>query len=457
MTQVTLSRTWVVVAGFMIFTVGLGYGLFALWQNAPRLLARANAAIVEVPPLRGAIEAADGTPIAMSTSEEVRIHPLGPSMAQVIGFGERSNGKGLSGLERDLQLTLSNSKNVRLTLDPVYQSLAEQALWRGLEAARADWGSVVLMEAKTGRLLAVANGPKFDPSAPRGDPSKDISWRNHAFLTPIEPGSTMKALTAATLIEEKAATLSSKVYAPMRRIVGGRQISDVVQHPETLTLAEVLRYSSNVGISRLAERLPKSTLYNYMQRLGFLNAKPIPSIETGKTTVRTPDKWGPVEAANAAFGQGFLITPLHLAAAFNTLANNGVYRSPILLEGQVSKAYPVFRPQTAQDIRSALTQGAVPSARIPGYALGGKTGTAQVVINGRYSRDVFTALFAGFIPSDTPRVTAVVTLYNPKGSRINGSQISAPIYREIAAGLLAYWGVVPQLDNAQAKGKLENR
>lgn len=456
-TQATLNRMWVVIASFVVFTGGLGYGLYMLWHNAPSLLARANAAIVEVPPLRGTIEAADGTPVAQSTSEEIRLHPLGVSMSQVVGFGERSNGRGLEGLEQNLQLTLAEGKRVRLTLDPVYQSLAEQALWRGMEGAKAEWGSVVVMEAKTGRLLAVANGPKFDPSAPRKDPLYDSSWRNHAFAMPIEPGSTMKALTAAVIIEKGAATLDSRVEAPMYRRIGGWVINDVVQHPSTLTLAEVLKYSSNVGISRLAERLPKTTLYNFMQQLQFSNKNLIPGIDVAGVPVRTPDKWGKLEAANATFGQGFLITPLHLTAAFNALANDGVYRSPVLLEGQTSKTQRVFKAQTARDVRLALTQGVAEKAKLPGYTLGGKTGTAQVVVKGRYSSEVYTALFAGFIPSDQPRVTVTVTLYHPKGSSIHGALVSAPIFREIAAGLFAYWGIPPKLDKPEAKGKLDSR
>ena len=454
MTQATLNRMWVVIVGFAAFTGGLGYGLYTLWQNAPGLLARANA-VVKAPPLRGAIEAADGTPVALSTSEETRIHPLGPSMSQVVGFGERANGRGLAGLEENLQLTLAQSKNVRLTLDPAYQSLAEQALWRGMETAKAEWGSVVVMETKSGRLLAVANGPKFDPSAPRKNPKYDVSWRNHAFSMPVEPGSTMKALTAAVIIERGAANLASRVDAPMYRRVGGWVINDVVQHPKILTLAEVLRYSSNVGISRLAERLPKSALYNYMQQLQFSNKNLIPGVAVAAVPVRSLNKWGPLESANATFGQGFLITPLHLTAAFNALANDGVYQMPVLIEGQVSKNYRVFKPETTQAVRLALTKGLVKSAEIKGYSLAGKTGTAQVVVNGRYSNETYTALFAGFIPADKPRVTVTVTLFNPKGSRINGSQVSAPIYREIAAGLFAYWGTPPnlaQLDKAQLKG-----
>jgi len=460
----TLHRGWVVVAAFVVFVLGMGYGFYVLWHNAPSLLLRPASAVVELPPVRGRLEAADGTPLAFSTNDEARLYPLGLSATQLIGFGERSTGKGLSGLEHDLEKLLAQGQSLRLTIDPQVQSIAEQALWKAIETAKADWGAVVVMESKTGRLLAVANGPVFDPAAPRRNFQKDLSWRNHAFAYALEPGSTIKPLTAAVLLEEKMARLDTRVYAPMSRRIAGWTINDVVQHPETLTLSEVLKYSSNVGITTLAERIPRQTLYGYFQKLRFMDKELLPSIsyqpriavQVAPPQVRPLQRWGPAEYANATFGQGFMITPLHLAAAYNTLANDGVYRQPILFEGSTSQSAAVFRPQVARDIRKALTEGIAENAKLAGYSLAGKTGTAQVVVEGRYSSSVYAALFAGFVPAQTPRVTVVVTLFHPKGGRIHGSQVAAPVYRDIAARLFALWGIPPQLAtmNSSGKGKL---
>ncbi len=465
--EATLNRGWVVLLAFIAFLLALGYGFYSLWHNAPNLTLRPLSARQDAPPLRGSLEASDGTPLVFSTPEEARLYPLGLSATQLIGFGERANGKGLSGLELDLEQLLSQGQSLRLTLDPQVQSIAEQALWRGLEAARADWGAVVVMESKTGRLLAVANGPAFDPSAPRRSAQQDISWRNHAFAYALEPGSTIKPLTAAVLLEENMARLDTRVYAPMSRRIAGWTISDVVKHPETLTLSEVLKYSSNVGITTLAERIPRETLYQFFKKMHFMDKELLPplsyqpriAVQVAAPNVRPVNRWGAAEYANATFGQGFLVTPLHLAAAYNILASDGVYRQPILFEGNTSQKAVVFRPQVARDIRKALTDGIAENAKLKGYVLGGKTGTAQVVVNGRYSASVYAALFAGFVPANTPRVTVVVTLFHPKGPRIHGSQVAAPIYREIAAGLFALWGVPPQpqLDNSSGKSKLVNR
>lgn len=462
MTQATLSRTWVVSLASLVFAGGLGYGLYTLYHNAPGLIARANS--IPTPPTpRGTLEAADGTPIATSTGDAVRLHPLGFSMSQVIGFGERANGKGLSGLERDLETTLAGGGTVRLTLDPAVQAIAEQALWKGLQTSGSDWGTALVMESKTGKLLAVANGPAFNPTAPRGNPQTDLAWRNHAFAVPIEPGSTMKTLTAAMLLQENAATLDSRVDAPMWRKVGGWTINDVIHHPTTLTLREVLEYSSNVGISRLAERLPPDFLYSYMKKLHFADGRPMPAVTVAEPKLRPLSKWGGIEYANATFGQGFLITPLHLTAAYNALANDGVYLPPTLLQDQTVHGERVFRPEVAQTIRKALGDSAEKIARnafLPGYYVGGKTGTAQVVVDGRYSGTVFSALYAGFIPADAPKVTVVVVFYHPKGERIHGAYISAPVFHDIAAGLFALWGVPPDLGKLEShnkKGKLANR
>ncbi len=422
--------------------VGLGawlflflLGVYALVTHAPK----PPSAPPAPPPLRGNLYARDGTPLALSL-EGGRYYPLGPSASQLLGFGERGSGRGLEGLERDLNAALSEGRAFTLTLDPWIQAMAERALWEGLARSRGSFATAIVL-SREGELLAVANGPAFDPLAPRKDPGKDLSWRNHAFLVPLEPGSTMKALTAAILLEEGAATLTTRVEAPRYRVVDGWTIRDALPHPPTLTLAEVLRYSSNVGISLLAEALPKETLYAYMARLHLTDADPLPGVRVAAPTVKPPREWSQAAYANHTFGQGFLITPLHLAAAFAALTD-GIYRSPRLFLEQEKREERVFSPATAQAVRQALQEGLAPRAHLPGYPLAGKTGTAQVVVEGRYSREVFTAWFAGFVPGDQPLYTVVVAVHHPKGE-VHGSQVAAPIFREVAAGLLAYRGIPP--------------
>ncbi|TBH21600.1 peptidoglycan D,D-transpeptidase FtsI family protein [Thermus thermamylovorans] len=429
------SRVPLVLLGFALWTVLFALGVHALVAHPPRLPPPPPP---PAPP-RGAFYAQDGTPLAVSLRGG-RHYPLGKSMSQLLGFGERATGRGLEGLERDLNAALSEGRSFTLTLDPWVQAMAERALWAGLARSRGAFASLVVLDPE-GRLVAVANGPPFDPLAPRGDPEKDIAWRNHAFLVPLEPGSTVKALTAAMLLEEGLATLATRVEAPPFRVVEGWTIRDPLPHPPVLTLTEVLGHSSNVGISLLAERLPKEAFYGYLERLGLTAGSPLPGVRVAPAVVRPPREWSRAAYANHTFGQGFLVTPLHLAAAFAALAD-GVYRPPRLLADQEAREVRVFSQATAAAVRRALEETLAPRARLPGYPLAGKTGTAQVVVEGRYSREVFTAWFAGFVPGDRPLYTVAVAVHHPKGE-VYGSLVAAPIFREVAAGLLAYRGVPP--------------
>jgi cell division protein FtsI (penicillin-binding protein 3) len=424
-----------VAAGFGLWIVLFLLGVHALLTQGPNLPAPPP----PVPAPRGHLYAKDGTPLAV-TLKEGRYYPLGESASQLLGFTERGSGRGIEGLERDLNASLSEGRAFTLTLDPWVQAMAEKALWEGLSRSRGAFATLIVLDRK-GQILAVANGPAFHPLAPRKDPNQDISWRNHAFLVALEPGSTMKALTAAMLLEEGVATLKTRVEAPMHRVVDGWTIQDVVPHSPSLTLAEILKYSSNVGISRLAERISKDTFYSYMERLHLTDPSPLPGIRTAPPLVKPPGTWSRAAYANHTFGQGFLVTPLHLAAAFSTLVD-GLYRPPRLLLGQEARPTRVFSEATAKAVREALTLGLAPRASLPGYPLAGKTGTAQVVVAGRYSREVFTAWFAGFVPGDRPLYTVVVAVHHPKGE-VHGSQVAAPIFREVAAGLLAYAGIPP--------------
>ncbi|WP_026234254.1 peptidoglycan D,D-transpeptidase FtsI family protein [Thermus oshimai] len=436
-----IQRVQLVLLGAFLYLVLLALGVHALVAQAPRPTPAPKA----LPVPRGGLYAADGTPLVLTLNGE-RVYPLGESAGQLVGFGERQSGRGLEGLERDLNGALAAGRSFTLTLDPWVQALAERALWKGFARSRAAFATAVVLDPE-GRILAVANAPRFHPEAPRKNPEEDLSWRNHAFLVPLEPGSTMKALTAAMLLEEGAADLGTRVEAPMAQEVEGWTIRDVVPHPPVLTLEEVLKYSSNVGISRLAEGLPKTTFFTYMEKLHLTDPKPLPGLRVAAPLYQEPETWSRAAYANHTFGQGFLVTPLHLAAAFNALVD-GRYRPPVLFQGQERPPERVFSQETARAIRSALVRGLAPRAHLPGYPLAGKTGTAQVVVEGRYSREVFTAWFAGFVSGDRPLFTVVVAVHHPKGE-VHGSQVAAPIFRELAAGLLAYRGVPPMLEGGE--------
>jgi cell division protein FtsI (penicillin-binding protein 3) len=448
MNPARLRRLWVLTLGLIIYAFLIAFGVVELVAQAPQLLAPVS--LPSPAPLRGEILAADGTPLALSLPNGHRIYPLGDSASQLVGFGEVTpSGRfvtGLDGVESSMNAILASGRNVQLTINPTIQAIAERALWAEFPKTGARWGTAIVMDARTGALLAVANAPAFHPNQPRSNPQDSVAWRNNAFLVPLEPGSTEKVITSAVLLQVGAATLHSRVWAPMQRTIEGWTIHDVVPHPPNLTLEGVLRYSSNVGMSLLADRISPKVLYDYFVKLHYTDPNILPGAQATPPIVRPLQRWRAIEFADATFGQGFLITPLQLAAALNAVANDGVYVLPRLFTDQPIQAQRVFRRSVSQEIRRALSHVIIPEANLAGYALGGKTGTAQVVVNGHYSNSVYTAVYGGFVPAKHTRATVVVIFFDPKGD-IFGSFICAPVYRQIAAGLLAYWGIPPDSHN----------
>lgn len=384
----------------------------------------------------------DGLVLAESVGGKRR-YPQGTLAGQLVGF--QGSDRGLEGVEFFQEAALAAGRDVRLTLDPVFQAAAEAGLERAVLENDAQAGSVVALEAGTGRVLAVASYPRFNPNQ-WGDYGPRLWW-NRAFQAQYEPGSTVKALVAAALINEDLATPDTRLETGMARYIGRIRIGDSVPHPRDLDLTSILGYSSNVGISTLAERMPAERLYEYLSAYGFGQPSPISGASAAKGRLRDWQDWGEIGRATASFGQGFSTTTLGLATAFSVLANDGLLRVPVLLEG-AKPAAPrrVVSASAARTTRRMLStvieQRLRRSVAIPGYCLGGKTGTAQVAVDGRYSDSVFSGVFAGFFPCEAPRVTMVVEIFAGR-KRYNGSQVAAPAFRAITEEVLAQWGVLP--------------
>jgi cell division protein FtsI (penicillin-binding protein 3) len=291
----------------------------------------------------------------------------------------------------------------------------------------------------------VANYPRFNPSNWQ---EYDASARgNKAFHDLFEPGSTIKALVAGALINEGAAKPTTTLETPMYRDIPGKRIRDAVQHGPVLNLAGILRYSSNVGISTLAERLGEEKLHGYLSSYGFGQPMEVEGAYAAKGIVHDWRTWRPTTYANASFGQGFATTSLQLVTAFSVLANDGMLVPPRLVEGAAAPdkhrviSVDAAR-QTREMLKTAIEEG-LKSQVIRGYCFGGKTGTAQVAVDGRYSADLYDALFAGFFPCDKPRVTMVVHIHGPQ-VQTHGSQVALPAFRQIAQEVLAHWGITPE-------------
>ena len=377
--------------------------------------------------------------------ETKRSYPQGSLGSRVIGFTGKED-QGLYGIELYAHNQLLAGKDVTLTIDPVIQAMAESALEKAIRTEQGDTGSVVILEAKTNRVLAMANYPNFDPNNWQKVQNQK-NWDNRALRDYMDPGSTMKGLVAAALIDSGCATPNTAVYAPMHRIISGIRIGDAIEHRSDLTLKGVLRYSSNVGISKLSECLSSERFHDYLQKYGF--GREVWSATNWGTpgVLRDWKDWRPIDRATYSYGQGISTTTLQLATAYSVLVNDGMLVAPKLIVGQnVPQSTRVVSSSAAFQTREMLQASIEDGLKfgiVSGYPIGGKTGTAQTwQKNGQISSDVFGALFAGFFPVDKPKVTMLVEVFHPRKQK-HGSQVSLPAFNNITRELTSYWHMTP--------------
>lgn len=349
--------------------------------------------------------------------------------------------------------------NLYLTLDKSIQYITEKALAEGLAKSKARAGTVVVLEPKTGKVLAMASKPDFNPNAVgRYKPSQ---LRNRAICDTYEPGSTVKTFLMAAALSEKIVKPNDNIKCEKGSFVfGGKVVRDT--HPyDILKVTEVLKYSSNIGSAKIGKLLERERLHKYLTDFGFGTKLDVDLPGEVSGLLRPPKKWFEIDLAAISFGQGFSITPLQLAVATATIANDGVRMAPYVVEkivdknGQVVEEHRprevkrVVTPEIAKTVREMLVQvtekgGTGTNAAISGYLVGGKTGTAQKLdpLTRGYSVDKGVGSFAGFVPADDPRLVIVVVLDEPEG-RGFGGVVAAPVFATIAEESMRYLKVAP--------------
>ncbi len=402
-----------------------------------------------------------------------RIYPAEDLAANVVGFvgGE---GKGLAGIEYayNKQLggvagtqtyergpgnrmipTASQSitaaqpgVDIRLTIDRDIQYIAQQTIQQKVWESGSDSGTVVVMDPRTGQILALATEPTFDANTPQLAPN---NWRGNRALSDIyEPGSTSKVMTLAAVIDRGAATPSTGFTIPSVLKRGGKAFHDHTPHGTLhLTLAGIMAKSSNIGTILAAERIGGRALFDYLQRFGIGEKTGLNFPGESRGILRDYSDWSATSFPTIAFGQGLSVNSVQAASVYATIANDGVRVSPSLIASMtkpdgtvVDPPTPtrtqVVSPATAAQVRAMLEavttdEGTAPLARIPGYRVGGKTGTAQYVDprTGRYSRGV-VASFIGMAPIDRPQLVVAVSLVNPRHGRYGG-QLAAPVFQRV--------------------------
>jgi len=376
-----------------------------------------------------------------------------------------------------LDSRLEAGATLELTIDAGLQEMVERELAAGVQAANADAGTAIMLDPHTGAILALANYPWFDPNRPGG--SAQDARRNRAVTDSFEPGSTLKAMLAAAAIDEGVVDPDDRVFCENGKYKIGRwTIND--HHPYgLLTIPEVIQHSSNIGVSKIAEKLGRERYYRYLQSFGFgrPTAVDLPGEVGG--IMRPVDRWAHIDLATSSFGQGISVTAIQLTAAFAAIANGGRLHQPYLLERAVdtsgkvllarqggfgdAASRDVIRPETAREIGAMLERvveaegGTGKKARVPGVRVAGKTGTAQKVDSKtrRYSNERL-ASFIGYAPADAPMFVTLVMIDNPRGVRYGGL-IAAPVFSSIMSRALDRFGkrpaVLPTATPATAASK----
>ncbi len=406
-----------------------------------------------------------------------RVYPRSWAASQVlgtVGWGDR----GLSGLEWEYNGVLRGTNGVRkvvndaigqpisiddvrvmqpgktieLTIDAALQDEVEQVLAGVGEQYSPKGATAIVMDPNTGRILALANWPRVNANDLSGAPG--YATEDRAVQYNYEPGSTFKAVTVAGALQDGVVNPDTQVEIPSVLQVADRKIHDAESHSdETLTVAQVLKVSSNIGADKIGIMLGPQRFDYWVHRFGFgaPTGVDLPGEERG--IVLHSWQYSGSSMGNLPMGQGESVTPIQMATAYSAIANGGILRAPRIVQAIGGKptapppGHRIISPTTAAELRDMLRGvfadgGTASGAAIPGYDLAGKTGTANVVVNGSYSSSEYIASFIGMVPASQPKLVVAVMVDEPQGS-IYGGSVAAPAFQKIVGWAVPYLGISP--------------
>ena len=418
-----------------------------------------------------------------SENAYTRSYPTGELAASLVGLTNAAN-QGAAGIEASMNNVLTGSNgeydyvngdgaiipgsqqfitaakpgtSVRLTIERDIQWVAQDAISSAVKSAKALSGTVIVMDPKTGAILAQASAPTFNPAARSKITLAQI--RNPAVQDVYEPGSTGKVITVAAALEEGSTTPTSVYKIPNTLKAGGRLFHDDKNHKtEMLTTAGVLAVSSNIGAIQIGAAIPNSTFYSYLHKFGIgqSTGSNLPGESAG--ILHPVADWSQSSAPTIAFGQGYSVTAMQATDVFATIANNGIRVTPNVIAGTLdangtytpskpSAEVQVISAGTAQTIRTMLqgvvsNEGTAPAAEIPGYQVAGKTGTAMRVDSRCGCYRGYTASFIGMAPAAAPKYVVSVVIQNPQGMHFGG-EIAAPVFKKVMSFVLQSKQVQP--------------
>lgn len=349
-----------------------------------------------------------------------------------------------------------NGADLVLTIDLEMQTAAERVLRRAIDREKAPGGSIVLVDPRDGAILALASSPTFDPA--RVSVADPEALRNRAVSWTFEPGSTMKAVTIAAGIDKRVVTPTTTYEDKGCTVIGGRRLCNAQGKVYgTTTVTQILERSANAGAVFVASKLGQDPLYQYLRAFGFGVPTGIDLAAEAAGSVRPLAQWYPVDVGTVAYGQGIAVTPLQLAMAYGAIANGGTLYRPYVVaatrdaDGEHRTAPVAVRspisPETADTLRTMLVstvdRGISGGARVAGYSVAGKTGTAQIPSeDGRYVDDAYISSFAGFAPASDPRFVAVIVLERPQ-SKLQGTVTAMSAFHDLALDVLRTARVQP--------------
>ena len=420
----------------------------------------------------------------------IREYPTGTLASSLIGFINHE-GVGAAGIESSLNSELSGTNgqymfdngagtiipgsakirteakagtSVRLTVDRDIQWVAQDAISKAVASSKAKSGTVIVMDPKTGAIIAQASAPTFNPAKPIVGNLNVI--RNPAVQDVYEPGSTGKVITYAAALEEKKLTANSVYTVPYSMKVAGTKFSDHERHPtQRLTATGALAVSSNTASIKIGQQLGSKTLYQYLTDFGFgkSTGSHLPGESAG--LLRPVSDWSGTSLPTFAFGQGYSVTSLQATSVFATIANDGVRVTPTVVAGTTDasgnyipakdqQSKRVISAETAREIRTMLesvvsANGTAPTAAIPGYRVAGKTGTAMKFNSDCSCYSGYTASFIGFAPADNPAYVVSVAIQEPQGMHWGGA-LGGPVFAKVMKFVLQSKHIAPSTTKLKA-------
>lgn len=422
---------------------------------------------------------------------EDRLYPMGAVAGNILGF-VGNDGTPLAGLERQYNTCLAgidgqetyersaegvripsssqtsqpteNGGALNLTIDANLQFFAQQVLADTVNNLSAEWASAIVLEVETGKILAAAEAPTVDPNDPAAVESADRGSR--IFQAAFEPGSIMKALSAAMVLDTGTADEYDTVAAPdrMQLDFDNEYIKDSFSHEDfTLSLAGVLRYSSNTGMTTFASQIDRKVRYDYLQKFGFGTFSPLMFEGESSGILHPVSEWDEMTNLVTTFGQGISVTSLQMAYAYQAIANGGVRLDPLLVDSCLNEDGTVAYEPTQQATRVVSTAsanldlelmekvvefgGVGKTAAIPGYRVAGKTGTAQLKDGSGYGEE-YAISFYGIAPAEDPKFVVGITIYKPEG--VSNSSQATPPFKAIMQQALKHYRIPPSTSESRS-------